>query len=287
MGQGFDALMHLRAPAAKRFADDYVITECASPDVLCIQELLSRDAQRFFDRLSLDHHVDRRRDDNRVHFGTMTVRGSGLGISTRAPLVKTAMHSFPGPSVGWDRLARKGALHAQFAFGGTHVDVITAHLQAGYDPLAVRVRAAQLESLRNFIDSVASLDRPLVVCGDFNVDGLSHARHSGEYESLQKALDGFEDLGAADDLPTLDPHPNGNALAHAFEPEASPQRVDYIFWRPAKGLGAADLRHTAIGRVFDQPLEQTLLPSGNRGWASDHYGLVATFEVATSPAGRS
>lgn len=281
MGQGFDAVMHLRAPAAARFIDTHVITECAASDVLCIQELLSRDAQRFFDRLSLDHHVDRRRDDNRVHLGTMTVRGSGLGISTRAPLVKTAMHSFPGPSVGWDRLARKGALHAQFAFGGMHVDVITVHLQAGYDPLAVRVRSAQLESLRNFVDSVTSLDRPLVVCGDFNVDGLVHTRRDGEYESLVRALEGFEDLGAVDDLPTLDPHPDRNALAHAYEPGASPQRVDYIFWRPAKGLGAADLRFSSIERFFDRPLERTTLPSGHRGWASDHYGLVATFEVAS------
>lgn len=282
MGQGFDAVMHVRAPASSRFIDTHVITECASSDVLCIQELLSRDAQRFFDRLSLDHHVDRRRDDNRVHLGSMTMRGSGLGISTRSPLVKTAMHSFPGPSVGWDRLARKGALHAQFAVGGTHVDVITVHLQAGYDPLAVRVRSAQLESLRSFIDSVADLDRPLVVCGDFNVDGLAHVRHGGEYESLVKTLEGFEDLGASDDLPTLDPHPERNALAHAFEPGASPQRVDYIFWRPAKGLGAADLRFSNIARFFDRPLERTTLPSGHRGWASDHYGLVATFEVATA-----
>jgi endonuclease/exonuclease/phosphatase family metal-dependent hydrolase len=206
------------------------------------------------------------------------MRGCGLGIGARWPLTKTVLRTFPGARVGWDRLARKGALYAQLSFaGGVTVDVVTAHLQAGYDARAISVRAAQLVDLKALVDSVGAPDRPFIVCGDFNIDGLAHARGDAQYQSLAAALRGFEDLGAVDDLPTFDPHPEGNGLAHALEPGTSVQRIDYIFWRPA--CGRIDLLCTQTGRFFDKPLGQTLLRDGKAAWASDHYGLSVTFEL--------
>ncbi len=88
-------------------------------------------------------------------------------------------------------------------------------------------------------------------------------------------LDGFSDLGADSDLETYHPHPEGNPLAHAFEKEGSPQRLDYIFLRPAAKSGHLVVR--GFSRFFDKPLAS--LGKGISGWASDHYGLKATFEV--------
>jgi endonuclease/exonuclease/phosphatase family metal-dependent hydrolase len=279
MAQGLSAVTAVRAPLSERFRHIDVISECSSPDILCLQELLSREAQQFFDAVGERHFTSRFRDDNRVRFGgSVTMRGCGLGIGARAPLTKTVLRTFPGAPVGWDRLARKGALYAQLPFaGGVTVDVVTVHLQAGYDARAISVRAAQLVDLKVLVDSVGATNRPFVVCGDFNIDGLASMRGHAEYQSLAAALCGFEDLGAADDLPTFDPHPEGNGLAHALEPEMSAQRIDYIFWRPARG--PIDLSCAETGRFFDKPLGQTTLRDGKAAWASDHYGLSATFEL--------
>jgi endonuclease/exonuclease/phosphatase family metal-dependent hydrolase len=279
MGQGLSAVMALRAPFGARLRDADVIAECGSPDVLCLQELLSRDAQQFFDGVGQGHFISRFRDDNRLRFGrSVTMRGCGLGIGSRSALTKTSVRTFPGARGGWDRLARKGCLYAQLAFAeGVTVDVVTAHLQAGYDARAIRIREAQLADLKLLLASVGSPDRPFIVCGDFNIDGLAPTRGDAPYKSLAAALRGFQDLGATDDLSTFDPHPQGNGLAYALEPRAATQRIDYIFWRPARG--PIDLRCTSTERFFDKPLGQTTLPGITAGWASDHYGLSATFEV--------
>jgi endonuclease/exonuclease/phosphatase family metal-dependent hydrolase len=278
MGQGISAVGALRAPFAKRFQHEDVVSGCIAADILCLQELLSRDAQQFFDGLPQRRFTSRFRDDNRVRFGgRMTMRGSGLGIGAGSPLTKTIMRTFAGARVGWDRLARKGALYTQLSFRpDASVDLMTVHLQAGPGAHAAAVRAVQLADLKDFVRSVGAPDRPFIVCGDFNIDGLAPARAGAEYRSLAAALNGFQDLGAAADLSTFDPHPQGNALARAFEPGGRAQRLDYIFFRPARG--PIELRCKQLDIFFDKPLGLTTRLDGTAAWASDHYGLSATFE---------
>jgi len=265
-GQGLDAVLAERAPHGHRLADAEVQRGCCSFDILCVQEILSRQAQRFFDGLDPSHYVARIRDHNRPYFDG-SFRGSGLGIGARMPLASTFIRPFPGERVGWDRLARKGVIYASVDVAGAHViDLVNVHLQAGYDARASRVRRAQLDHLAKVVAEVGSPDRPFVICGDFNICGLASSKENDEYRYLVRALDGFVDLGAADDLPTLHPHPEGNALAYAFEPDASAQRVDYVFLR-----SAGNVRCTEVTRFFDRPI--------GCGWASDHYGLSATIVI--------
>jgi endonuclease/exonuclease/phosphatase family metal-dependent hydrolase len=280
MGQGISAVGALRAPFAARFQHEDVVSGCIAADILCLQELLSRDAQQFFDGLPHRRFTSRFRDDNRIRFGgQMTMRGSGLGIGARSPLTKTTMRTFTGARVGWDRLARKGALYTQLSFRpGASVDLMTVHLQAGPSARAAAVRAVQLADLKDFVRSVGAPDRPFIVCGDFNIDGLAPARVGAEYRNLVAALSGFQDLGAAADLSTFDPHPQGNALASAFEPGGCAQRLDYIFFRPARG--SIELSCKRLEILFDKPLGLTTRLDGTAAWASDHYGLSATFESA-------
>ncbi len=309
MGQSvLDVITHLRAPFRRRFLSPEVIQECADSDVLCVQELLSRDSQRFFDGLVTKYFPFAVRDNNR--FGFISLRGSGLGVGTRAaseqqiiatrqtaakavghgevrPLV---LSSTPLPSkqqstarflpfksrgFSWDRYARKGALYTELEFDGKKVDLMTVHLQAGYCSASQRARAGQLAELRLWIDELGSAERPFIICGDFNIQGLAEERESGEYRTLVTALNGFTDLGAESDLPTYHPHPEGNPLAHAFEKQASAQRLDYIFLRPAQR--ATGIISSGLRRFFDQPLAS--LGDGISSWASDHYGLKATFEI--------
>lgn len=278
MGQGLDAVMHLRAPFGHRLEDAHVLSVCSSPDVLCVQELLSREAQRFFDAVGGASFVSRFRDDNRVRILDGSVRGTGLGVGARSTLKRTLLRNFPGRRVGWDRLARKGALYAELALDETRsMDIVTVHLQAGYEEDTARVRAAQLVELRRFVDEMGSPHRPFVVCGDFNIDGLEASRGKAEYRNLATVLEGFVDLGADADLPTFHPHPEGNALAHAFEPDAHDQRIDYIFLRPPASSGSVAC--TAVERILDRPLADTTFGENKAGWASDHYGLCATLEL--------
>lgn len=264
-GQGFDAVLALRAPHDHRFRDEAVLRGCCEVDILCVQEILSRAAQRLFDSLDAKHFIARFRDDNRPRFDA-SMRGCGLGIAARYPLASPTIMTFKSERVGWDRLARKGILYARVEIDEERsIDVANVHLQAGYDPAAQKVRFVQLAHLRDVIRELGSNDRPFVVCGDFNICGLVSARDSSGYAELTSALDGFVDLGAEADEPTLHPHPDGNALAYSFEPNAASQRVDYVFLRPTK-----DLRCASVGRFFDRPIES--------GWASDHYGVCATLE---------
>ncbi len=148
MGQGLGAVTARRAPFGARLRHDDVLTECASADVLCVQELFSRDAQLFFDGVGQGTFTARFRDDNRVRFTTM--------------------------------------------------------------------------------------------------------------------------LAGA-------PTPEKNALAHAFDPTGAAQRIDYVLWR---GAASGGVRPAGLTRFFDQPLARSAPGGGTSAWASDHYGLTATFEIA-------
>lgn len=280
----YGALSGTRAPAAPRFSNLGVIGACAAVDVLCIQELFSADALLFFDGLRAHGLASAVRDDNRLHVRSRTARGSGLGIGSRHTATKTRLRRFSPRSVGWDRLARKGALYAQIGRldGSLQLDVVTVHLQAGQTSAAVAVRASQLAELARFVEEVASPERPFVVCGDFNIDGLgAELREAAEYRRIRAALPGFEDLGEADDRPTFDPHPERNTLAWSQPNAGHPQRIDYIFFRPARsGPFRVECQGTCV--VLDEPLPGTppqrlgRAPAGP-AYASDHFGLTATF----------
>lgn len=281
MGQSvFDVITYLRAPFGKRFSSPEVMDECSSASVLCVQELLSHASQVFFDNLVRRYFPSGLRDNNR--FGLLSLRGSGLGIAAREPAAEGARTRklqsrflpFRSRGISWDKYARKGALYAQLKYADRLIDVMTVHLQSGMDAASTAVRAAQLAELSEWIQWLGSSDRPFIVCGDFNIQGLAEERASGEYQTLTGALGGFTDLGAESDLATYHPHPEGNSLAHAFEAQGEPMRIDYIFLRLAE-TGRA-FTPSGFRRILDRPLAGL---SGLAAWASDHYGLVATFEV--------
>ncbi len=272
-----DALA-FRAPYGDRLLHEELPRTLAEAHVVCVQELFSRDAERFFGRLG-----DRRvRDDNAPSLRSATLRGSGLGVAARGvSLSSPTIERFSGAQVGWDRLARKGTMHVRVALDGLEIDVLTAHLQAGWDAAASKVRLQQIGELARRVRQHGSPDRPFVLCGDFNVCGLGG--NGVEYVALRGALAGFEDLGAAEDLATFDPHPDRNTLAHDNEPELPRMRLDYVFFRPARGL---PFRVRKLARLFDRPIEGiTALRSMRHGrplaraFASDHFGLAATIEL--------
>lgn len=270
MAQGLlDAILGGRAPYRARFLDDEVKRALSGPHLVCLQEILSADARAFFEGLGQTRVCD----ENRLHLWPFTMRGSGLGVAGHHSFATSAIRSFVTRSSGWDRFARKGVLHVRVRLGGHEVDVLNAHLQSGYDPIALRIRAAQLEEVARCVHELGNEERPFIVCGDFNVDGLGG--RSSDYSLLRSVLPGFEDLGARDDLPTFDPHPERNSLAHEVEPTSPSQRLDYIFVRGRR------LRATSVVRILDRPLRGHRLLRGRAvpAFASDHFALLATLEL--------
>ena len=96
----------------------------------------------------------------------------------------------------------------------------------------------------------------------------------GEYAAITATLPEFEDLGAAEDRPTFHPHPEVNELAHRYEAESPHQRLDYVFFRGPRNRA---VRPHACRLVLDRAYEHA---ERGRTFASDHFALEATFEVA-------
>ncbi len=282
MAQGaIDAITASRAPHRDRLDDEDVRLELERAHLVCIQEVLSTDAERFFDRLG----QMRVRDHNRMRLSPVSFRGSGLGIAGCHALDSTEPKMFASPRSGWDRLARKGTLHARVALDGITIDVLNVHLQAGDDPTAVAIRRIQLTELSKRVAELGHDDRPFIVCGDLNICGLGQ---SGDcYAKLREALPGFDDLGIVDDRPTYDPHPERNPLAYLVEPGATEKRLDYIFLRAPRSK-CVDVRVRNVGRILDRPLRPRQTAGSSRAgersiltpFASDHFGVVATLEFA-------
>jgi endonuclease/exonuclease/phosphatase family metal-dependent hydrolase len=282
--QSLDAVAARFAPYPQRFVSRVMRDGAEGPDVLCVQELFSDDAHTFFD--GLEGFATRERDRAAI------VASSGLGIASRfAPTVHASVHAFTAMASGTDALAKKGAMHARVPLTkGPELDVVTAHLQASDDAAARDVRASQIRELGAFVARVSAPERPLVVCGDFNVDGLRAADgiHGPEYALLKQSLAGLVDLGAFSDGATSDPRTN--AMLRAYEPDAKPERLDYVFFRP----GSADptgLRATGLALLLDQYLSDLPQPQwidvGHAKpcvpFASDHYGLRVTFTYDPKP----
>lgn len=270
MAQGvLDAITGARSTHGARFLDEDVRRAFDGHHVICLQELLSDDAMTFFARLGRARVCD----PNGFRLSPLSIRGSGLGVAGDGTIETHAVHWFAARGNGWDRLARKGTLYARMNVDGVAIDVLNLHLQSGYDASHVAIRNAQLAEVGKRVQELGHLDRPFIVCGDFNVCGLG--KRSADYELLCRTLPGFVDLGAESDLPTFDPHPERNCLAHYMEPTSPEQRLDYIFVR------APRFRPLQVMRVLDQPLRATPPPSRMSGaFASDHFALIARIEIA-------
>lgn len=259
-------------PEAHRLEHPAVASTLQGSDIVCLQEVFLGEACELFDRLA---HPHKWRDENRTMWRPLSFGGSGLAVASRHPFGATALRAFEGPNVGAERFARKGMLHARVQVDGALVDIVTTHLQSGYGDRAETVRARQMDQLREWVDEVGAPERPMIVCGDLNVDGRETARDA-EYATLRRLFAGYHDVGAKTDLVTFYPHPDHNALAHRYEPGRQAQRLDYILVR-----SSARSRVASAERVLERRLD------GAATHASDHFGLRATLTLSGPGPGRT
>ncbi len=98
----------------------------------------------------------------------------GIVILSRWPIERQAIRTFGGVCSGTDCLADKGVAYAQVRKGRYTYHVFGTHAQSVYGFGVERVRAAQFELWRGFIESLdIPTEEPVLLAGDFNVDAYS------------------------------------------------------------------------------------------------------------------
>lgn len=276
----FGAAQTLRAmvlrrggPDSARFTHPALSTFAGTADVLCMQELWVGESVDFFQSLP---HAHRHQDSNAPRLRPPTVAGSGLGIASKWPVVSTRFEPFAPPHVSWEKIGRKGARHAHVRHATDpriEFDVITTHMQSGYDASSATVRLRQMQQIRKLVDTEGSTARPLIVCGDFNIDGLKRSR-GREYDDFRRVFADCVDLFEDEDRATFDP--GSNELAARFEPHAAAQRLDYILFRAPHGDAAHQIVTGERTHAMDLPVAPNL-------FASDHTALTATLQWNVEP----
>ncbi|OMJ85470.1 hypothetical protein SteCoe_13231 [Stentor coeruleus] len=104
---------------------------------------------------------------------------SGLMILSKFQIVESDYMIF-NKGMGVDRLSAKGALYTKIKVNETFLHVFNTHTQASYGTTEYKkflkyrqIRREQLKEYKNFIDKkVGTSEDPVVITGDFNVDGL-------------------------------------------------------------------------------------------------------------------
>ncbi|WP_440224612.1 endonuclease/exonuclease/phosphatase family protein [Dokdonella sp. MW10] len=149
------------------------------------------------------------------------------------------------------------AARVRVAVRGHPVDVAVTHLH--WQPEGGAIRHMQLDHLLAWLDARPHRDAALFVAGDFNVP--SDAPEIATFAArCRDAYDAMHPGAAQDDVAhtTLNP---------AFHP---PLRIDHVFFDPARATPLS------VRRLFVEPYAP-------EAWASDHFGVVATFRLEPSP----
>lgn len=168
-------------------------------------------------------------------------------LFSRLPILERHEHLYRN-KCGDDASAAKGVVHTRLDGRGrsgrrTPIDVFVTHLQAGGRGCenAALVRRRQVDELVTFMRAHRSPSGPILVLGDFNIDGAQPVRdcRDSNYSYLSRQLGrlGLRDVGMSlggtnmERLLRPEPTPNSDQLCQAGW--RRPERIDYIFVGPA------------------------------------------------------
>lgn len=165
-------------------------------DLVVLNETFAQEAMRsMMETLgeAFPHRILRKPDASAL------ATNGGVSVLSRHPL--DAVHTEPFETCAGtmsDCRSTKGFVHAEVDVSPmADVDLLATHLDAGSRTGDHRARIGQLQTIRNYIDSLASHRRsPLLLLGDLNIDGLRRTvapraragARTSEYESMMATL---------------------------------------------------------------------------------------------------
>ena len=239
-------------------------------DMVLFQEVFTRGV-----RTTTLYHLGDRGYEDRYQRTPFARLNSGLFNLSKFPIIKTSFMPFRSCG-GLQCVSKKGILYMQVRLPqGELVDVFNLHAQAVELTPGTIIRSYQFNQMRSFIDLINDGSKPVIIVGDFNVDG-----NSQEYGVFQQSLYDFKDVWNEINLGqpgyTWDPLTNYWAAGDWID-NSGPQRLDYIWVRDGK-------KHK--WNIQDmQVVFNSKLPWWGSGdnpkhiLVSDHYGIEATLEL--------
>jgi len=200
----------------------------------------------------------------------------GTSLFTRRPILEsnsTVYKHFSKPEkYGFraDGFAAKGAIHARIALSketpGRTVDLYVTHLEARDGDL----RPLQFKELAAFIKETSDLNRPMILMGDLNTQGMTKFRDdpNSQYSQLCAELNGARPNGGVIDVWT---ELKADELGGTTEQESTEigKRIDYIFVGNPKSPGPQLVPKSIEVKTYQDDKVIAL---------SDHNAVVAQFE---------
>ncbi|RYV03487.1 hypothetical protein SOPP22_04265 [Shewanella sp. OPT22] len=191
--------------------------------------------------------------------------GSGLRVVSKYPILKQDVHYFHRCD-GIQCLSSKGVVYAEINKLGQKYHIFISHTQSGTSFDAKNDRLAQIQEIKDFIDSKKiPSDEPVIVAADLNIDKINMP---DEYQAMQTTLNTtVPDISGWQY--TFDPHHNHWA-------EGTVEYLDYV-------LPIND--HLVPLKTANEviPLQSTADDLWGIWDLSDHYAVAATFEYALNP----
>ncbi|WP_420456513.1 endonuclease/exonuclease/phosphatase family protein [Rubrivirga sp.] len=221
------------------------------PDIISLQEVIQRatldnQAQQMADSLGYYYYFDSTSPENQA-------KRYGNAILSRYPIEETNFRAL-NPLNNY-----RMAVHVKLDVDGHTVDVYNTHLhstKSGND-----IRSEQIAHMLDFIDETNS-DELIIVMGDFNANP-DWPEMALMYDDFVDAYPLFHEDHLNTEHTTLNYH-----LGH------EERRIDYIFYNEAS---SDRLNPSFAGVVMDEASEGGV-------YASDHFGVFATFEIVSDDA---
>ena len=206
---------------------------------------------------------------------------SGLVIISRYELTDIKKLRF-SEAKQVDAIAAKGILMASVALGprdSDKIELVNTHTQAIYNPKDNKyasVLKSQLDELVHFVQTQRNPNAALLIGGDFNMNRLDKTSLSGAqmYEYLESRMRSFLHAESLFRHPviTFGDARNGKPVDPALNVIASPEQLDYFFWKRSETLIISILGETNKARV--EGMESNLDTPFK--YLSDHYGITTT-----------
>ena len=217
------------------------------PDIIGLQEVIQREdldnqAMQIADSLGYYYYFDSVDDEGRsTRFGN--------AIVSRYPIEESNFRALEPLD------AYRKAVHTRISVDGNELDVYNTHLHNPGD--ATETRKTQIRNMLDFIDETSTSDL-VFVTGDFNANP--------DWEEMEVMYERFIDIYPLFHENHLDPeHSTLNYhLGH------SQRRIDYVFFEEKS---SDFLTPVSAEIVLDEPDENDVYPS-------DHFGVLATFDVS-------
>ena len=242
-----------------RYSEAMLALEHLDPDLVVIEEVFTGRGRRSFHSPSHPYEA-------RGPGWFPRLLESGVRVLSRFPILSEARIAFRRCE-GFDCLSHKGAVLVVLGLpDGGRLNLIATHLNAGSKE---SVRVSQLDQIKQLIEQSGAPEAPLLIAGDFNfsADSESYFRMIQDWSVTDTWLEthSFDDPGI-----TYDSFENPYARNYARKTHEAPMkaRIDFILHRDSKrgkihGLGSR--------LIFNE-----------EPFYSDHYGILASFEVNPS-----